>query len=147
MEYRHGGSCGAKQNVRFMSLKKVEESGAENRIFICSNLGRFGTVPTCSNGSKVSVSFQGTDKFDIKLSLEDLALTDSGHYYAEVDMEDFTAGRRMTIEKHFTVVVKGVLLAVVNAHYRGFHELAMPSSHGVSGIGYHHSISWGIQHG
>ena len=66
MEYRHGGSCGAKQNVRFMSLKKVEESGAENRIFICSNLGRFGTVPTCSNGSKVSVSFQGTDKFDIK---------------------------------------------------------------------------------
>ena len=37
VEYRHGGSCGAKQNVRFMSLKKVEESGAERRIFICSN--------------------------------------------------------------------------------------------------------------
>ena len=111
VEYRHGGSCGAKQHVRFMSLKKVEESGAESRVFICSNLGRFGTVPTCANNaSTVSVSFQGTDKFDIKLRLENLSLTDSGHYYVEVDLEDFTAGRRMTIEKQFTVAVKGMRL-------------------------------------
>ena len=56
----------------------------------------------------MSVSFQGTDKFDIKLSLEDLALTDSGHYYVEVDMEDITAGQIMKIRKEFLVDITGL---------------------------------------
>lgn len=102
LEYRHGGLCGATQRVRIMVLSKVDDNGHADSLYACNNF-RNASAPCPANRSRVTVSFRGDSKFDIKLSLHDLMLSDSGHYHIKVDLYDIVAGRRMSIFKHFTL--------------------------------------------
>ncbi len=106
IEYRHGGPCGATQDIKFMFLEKVERNGDITNVFVCSNLGRFGSIP-CQSRSRISVTFLGTSKYDIKLSLDDLALNDSGHYRIRVDMT------RISLVKNFYLTIKGIECCVL----------------------------------
>ena len=117
VEYRHGGACGVTQNVRIMSLNKMEENGGSTSQFICSNLGRLRNVHTCANRSRVSVSSGGASKYDVSLHLNDLTLADAGTYYIKVDVDESVGGRRVTIRKNFvlTVDVAGAYMVQINA--------------------------------
>lgn len=108
IEFRNGGSCGERQNVRLMFLNKVMETGEIETQFICSNLGSFGNNPICDNRSRVSVSFQGTSKYDIKLSLNGLTEADAGRYQVRVDLDDIVGGKRISIYKNFLVTLPGI---------------------------------------
>lgn len=107
VEYRHGGSCGFDQAVRLMFLNKIHDSGTTESVFVCSNLGGYGSKP-CFNNSRVSISFQGDDKYDLKLRLHNLTAADSGRYQIKVDLDDVVGGRRTTIIKNFDVDVTGI---------------------------------------
>ena len=109
VEFRHGGSCGLRQNVRLMFLDKVDENGdVIDTRFICNNLGRFGNISNCANYANVSVSFRGDHKYDIKLLLDGLTEADAGNYRVRVDLDNFAGGRRTSIFKNFSVSFTGM---------------------------------------
>lgn len=105
VEFRHGGSCGVNLNIRLMFLNKVQADGSTQSVYICSNLGSLSNK-LCSNMMRVTVSFQGPEKYDIKLSLQNLTVSDSGEYEVRVDLND-AFGTRTSIRKTFVLTVIG----------------------------------------
>ena len=101
IEYRHGGSCGIEQKIKVMFLEKVKGSGF---VFVCSNLGSTSSR-LCANRSRVSVSFQGSSKYDIKLTLNNLSKSDSGDY--QVKVEVIEGSIYSSITKTFNLTVQG----------------------------------------
>ena len=64
---------------------------------------------SCLNSSRVAISFQGTSKYDVKLSLADLDESDEGIYLVETEVDGFVEGRRNYIRRKFLVSFKHML--------------------------------------
>ncbi len=77
--FRNGGSCSIKQRVSSFQFIQLGESNS-NLLYSCSN----GPINLCHNSSRVSVSYHGKDNYDVKLTLNDLLLSDSGRYELRV---------------------------------------------------------------
>ncbi len=109
LEYNYGGDCGLKQSVRQMDLNRIDDNGNSESLFICSNLGSYNRRRNCTNSTHVSITYQGEDKYDLKLSLHSLNISSSGRYQLQVNVAE-TEGRTNTILKEFNVTVRGKLL-------------------------------------
>ena len=108
LDYKCGGDCKFKQIVINMVLSKIDENGTSELLFICSNLGS-NSRRNCENRPHVSISFQGEDKYDIKLTLHSLNFSNSGRYQLRVNLNEM-GRRRSTILKEFDITVRGMFL-------------------------------------
>ena len=91
-----------------MYLNRIDDNGKSESLFICSNLGSYSRR-NCENRTHVTISYQGEDKYDLKLSLNSLNMSNSGRYQLQVNLNEM-GGRRSTIYKDFSISVKGMLL-------------------------------------
>lgn len=121
IEYRYGGTCRHNETIAIMSLVKLGENSVEN-VYICSSLGSFRTRP-CANWRRVSVSYRGNHKYDIKLMMANLSLSDAGVYQVRVDVNDIAGGRRMHISKNFDLTVKGTTVIALEKAWGSFPQL------------------------
>ena len=105
VDFRYGGECGFKQNIRIMRLQRVQP------LYYCSNLGTF-SESSCEDSERVSVSTQGAEKYDIELSLNGLTLADAGTYTVAVDL-DSDGHKRTSIVKHFELAISGWCIIIL----------------------------------
>ena len=78
LAYRNGGNCGSKQDVFGLRLLKLGDTN--NVVYNCAD------NPYCSNNVQFTVSYQGRDKYDFQLRLNNLKYSDSGLYKLEVNI-------------------------------------------------------------
>ena len=90
-----------------MFLNRIDDNGNSERLFICGNLGSYSRR-NCENGTHVTISYQGEDKYDLKLSLNSLNMSNSGRYQLQVNLYEME-GRRSTIYKEFSILVRSML--------------------------------------
>ena len=78
LAYRNGGNCDSKQDVFGLRLLKLGETN--NVVYSCTDNSY------CSNNARFTVSYQGRDKFDFQLILNNLRYSDNGLYKLEVNI-------------------------------------------------------------
>ena len=106
LDYNCGGDCGLKQSVRQMYLNRIDDSRNSESLFICSNLGSYGSR-NCTNSTHMSITYQGEDKYDLKLSLHSLNISNSGRYRLQVNLKNVEK-KQSIILKEFNVTVRGM---------------------------------------
>lgn len=100
-----GGPC-ENQLVRYLMLFKVEDSGNEEMVYICSNLAT-RNVTLCNSTDKFSVVSRAEPscglkcKYDIELVLMNFNASDVGKYRAKVSFRTSSAGLRRPIQREF----------------------------------------------
>ena len=100
LAYRNGGNCGSKQDVLGLRLLKLGDTN--NVVYSCTDNSY------CSNNVQFSVSYQGRDKFDFQLRLNNLRYSDSGIYKLEVNISYHGTQNYMmpsTINRMFVLTV------------------------------------------
>ena len=101
--YNGSGSSNRNQTTRLLQLFKDRVSGSTLQ-YVCTN-----TAKLCQPRGRISV-VQGTDhKFDLKLTLENAALNDTGVYIARVEVVSPDTGAASFLTKIFQVNVSGKL--------------------------------------
>ena len=99
--YNGSGSSNKNQTTKLLQLFKGVVSGPTLQ-YVCTNADR-----SCPSKGHIGV-LQGTDhKFDMKLTLENAALNDTGDYIVRVEVVNPESGAALYLTKRFQVNVSG----------------------------------------
>ncbi len=79
MGYRNGGPCGIKQDV--LGLRLLKLGGSNNVVYNCTGSE---DISYCLNNSRFKISYQGRDKYDFQITLNNLIYSDTGLYILEI---------------------------------------------------------------
>ena len=79
MGYRNGGPCGIKQDV--LGLRLLKLGGINKIVYECTGSA---DISYCLNNSRFKISYQGRDKYDFQITLNNLTYSDTDLYILEV---------------------------------------------------------------